>query len=445
MLCRTLRRLLVKKLADGTVLDGTFHLTHPNRLVQGVATFADGRCFKGTFDDVTGAPRAGSQLEDDGDLYVGSFNDRWQRHGSGEAWLADGTHYKGRFEDDELVEGTVRVPNGMSELLFQGTLRDEEFVEGSLTQPDFVYRGSFQGNKPHGKGKLVFTNGCEQEGTFRDGLLHGDACTMKLEGGFVYVGEFNNGKIMRGLLYTPTYTYDGEFNDQGKAHGEGTQTHLTTSPRLIFVGIWQHGVMVRGTVVDEYGSPVDWQDQHDLQRQVLGAEGFEDPDAQLANAKYLHTKIDDAAKVHKEMEAAYLDDAKTVQQQKGGPMLSKFDLGYEASLRETNETCHRGICEQQEALRQQENRSKSDGRRVRDINFTPQEDDPLPLSDKVNINVAKMKMLEQDGAQRLMTEKMEEQFQRFLAEEAQGADLKEKRGLHIDSNAAWKSHTPSKR
>lgn len=51
---------------------------------------------------------------------------------------------------------------------------------------------------------------------------------MKLNNGYVYVGEFFDGHIRTGTLYTPTYTYEGQFNDHGKAHGEGQQTYLIT-------------------------------------------------------------------------------------------------------------------------------------------------------------------------------------------------------------------------
>lgn len=71
-------------------------------------------------------------MYDDGDRYRGEFNERWQRHGSGEAWLQDGTYYRGKFANDELVDGMVRIPNGISEIKFTGTLHDELFVRGKL-------------------------------------------------------------------------------------------------------------------------------------------------------------------------------------------------------------------------------------------------------------------------------------------------------------------------
>jgi hypothetical protein len=432
MFRRCLRRLVVRTLPDNTKLDGVFHPTHANRLLSGVAMLPDGRCFKGTFDESTGAPLKGTQLEEDGDLYVGSYNAKWQRDGQGEAWLADGTHYKGIFSEDELISGAVRIPSGVTEVLFEGTLQDEEFVKGTLKQSDFTYTGEFLKNRPHGKGVLEFANGATQEGTFRDGSLHGPNCTMKLEGGFVYVGSFMDGKIQRGLLYTPTYTYDGEFSEQGKAHGEGTQVHLAMSPKLTFTGIWHHGNLIRGTCVDEHGAPVDWQDRHDIQEQVIEEKG-----GNVQMQTLMRTRLKEADSLYRDFEKSYADDADVLQKEKGGLRPSKFDLGYEHSLR-TESTAV-----QQELTRQSR---REDAARSDSAFLNPSLEDTRPefaedvKNHAIDVNLANVKLREQAGCQRVMADRVNEQVTRFMAEQS-NPNPEPKRGLTIDGNPTWKGFT----
>ena len=310
-------------LNNGTKLVGSFKGEH---LVDGVATLPDGRVFQGQFHETSGVPRSGAQLEEDGDMYRGDFNAGWQRHGNGEAWLLDGTYYRGRFELEALVEGLVRIPQGLDEIVFQGTLKDEMFVTGCLKQREFEYVGDFEQNVPHGKGMLRFFNGAQQEGTFFRGKLHGSNCKMKLDSGSVYVGEFLDGQIRRGILHTSTFTYDGEFDEFGKAHGEGMQELLTTSPKLRFSGLWTHGALTSGTVRDEHGTPVDWQQRHDLQEEVVGA------DAASFN-RFANAKIKEHMVRQNEAEESFHSDAKVVASASGRHP-SRSDLGYERSLHE---------------------------------------------------------------------------------------------------------------
>lgn len=432
MFRRCFRRLVVRTLPDQTKLDGTFHPVHVNRLLSGIAILPDGRCFKGNFDETTGAPLSGTQLEEDGDVYVGSYNSKWQRDGQGESWLADGTHYKGTFVEDELTRGTVRIPSGVTEVLFEGTLRDEEFVQGTLKQSDFTYTGEFQNNRPHGRGSLEFTNGASQEGTFRDGSLHGPNCTMKLEGGFVYVGSFLEGKIKRGLLYTPTYTYDGEFSEQGKAHGEGTQIHLAVSPKLTFTGIWHHGNLLRGTCVDEHGAPVDWQDRHDLQEQILEEKG-----GSVQMQKLMDAKLKEADKLYHDIERSYAHDADAIQKENGGIRPSKFDLGYEHSLRTESSAAQRELARQS---------SLDDAARNDPEFLNPSFEETRPevvealKNHSIDADLAKTRLKEQAGSQRLMADRVNEQMERFMAQQSNPNPVP-KRGLEIDGNHTWKGFT----
>lgn len=427
--------LCERVLANGMKLSGTFS-TRTSHLLLGVATMPDGRVYKGAFDEELGHPAGKGQLEEDGDMYVGLFNRQWQRHGAGEAWLADGTVYKGTFADDDLIEGTVRIPNGSSETTFVGTLLDESFVEGTLTQHDFTYTGAFQNNAPHGKGKLVYATGAEQSGTFRCGKLHGPVCRMKLEGGFVYEGEFIDGAIKRGTLYTPNYTYEGEFNEHGRAHGEGSQLMLATTPRMTFTGIWVHGQLQRGSCKDEFGTPIDYRDNHDLQRAVA-----DEDDVTVAATHHSKAKLRETKEAIKDMNRSFREDQARVASATGKTP-SKFDLGYEHSISAGRD----------EATAEVKRASDRDHLRAPGVSCHA-EASPAAVraavagsTVAVDPNKAMANMYSQVSAQHIVADRLEEQHRRFLQSMASGKGDSGKaqgsRGLHIDGNAPWKSMTP---
>ncbi|ESL09084.1 hypothetical protein TRSC58_03203 [Trypanosoma rangeli SC58] len=432
------RRLLcpcTRRLPSGLLLSGTLNPRHPDFILEGRVTTPDGRVFCGRFDPDHGFPLSGSELEDDGDFYRGCFNTLWQRHGDGEAWLADGTYYKGRFSEDELVEGLVRIPNGTTETVFEGLLRDEAFVRGKLTQHDFTYEGEFRDNKPHGRGKLRFATGAEQEGTFFAGKLHGSGCKMKLDGGFVYLGEFLDGCIRRGQLFTPTYTYDGEFNEHGRAHGEGSQTYLANEPRLIFTGIWENGALVRGTCTDEYGAPVDWKDNHELQVKIFSEDGG---DVAVAMNSYSGARLKEADALYKEMNQSYVKDAERVRRETG-KYPSKMSLGYEGGIQQEKEALERAS---REAVDDMQSARDSMEARNDDMNrmcARALSEATIPL----NHNMARMQYTRQDGAQQLAAERVDEQFERFLKTFDHETDGNASRRI-IDGNSPWKSYTPKR-
>src|SRR5205814_1028764 len=154
------------------------------RLSEGTVTLADGRRFTGAFDPLTGVPRSGCRLVDDGDRYEGEYNASWQRHGRGSAVLADGTTYEGRFEQDDFVGGAIK----------QGELR------------------------------------------------------------------------------AATFTYEGDFDGTGMAHGTGRAEQLALDRKLVFTGQWVGGNFVKGVVEDEFGNPVDMKAAPDVERQLYTKE-----------------------------------------------------------------------------------------------------------------------------------------------------------------------------
>lgn len=475
------RRLcqVVKHLEDGTILKGKLHPTISSRLIEGITQLPDGRVFNGAYDTQTGAPLAGCRLQEDGDLYTGEFNDAWQRHGKGQAWLADGTSYQGIFENDELVNGIVKIPQGTAEIVFEGTLSDEMFVKGRLSSPDYVYEGEFNNNEPDGKGTLSFTSGATQEGTFRAGKLHGQDCKMKLEGGFVYVGEFLDGIIRQGKLFTPTYTYEGEFNEHGRAEGIGTQIYHIHEPRLNFTGVWSNGAMIRGTVVDEYGNPVDWRSDFDAQRTILGDGDAALGEERLSMNSYCGAKLKEADELHRTVEKSYVADAQAVLKQTG-KFPSKMDLRYEGGIQEEREASHRASQKQMKDMEACRVNSASHSRSSEKVvqGFAAASSSPPMEATQTggvagssdappfDMSVAKINFSRQFGTQELCAQRAEEQLGRFLRsfpgrskqdnildapdedeEDSPEAPMKGSAPdkLNIDLNHSWKSFAPPPR
>lgn len=425
------KKLIEKKLSNGTLIKGVLNPKcllekedhgipsgSPSSsplspfLLEGVTQLPDGRVYSGKYNPEKGFPLPGSRLEDDGDLYEGSFNEQWQREGEGRAWLADGTYYEGRFEKDELVEGMVRVPQGIYEVIFRGTLKDESFVRGRLTSHDCAYEGFFHNNEPEGKGKLVFMDtGAEQEGTFRQGKLHGPDCKMKLPSGYVYVGEFMDGIIRYGKLFTPTYTYEGEFNKHGRAHGTGTQTYLIQEPRLIFTGIWNQGAMIQGTVVDEYGTPVDWRNDHETQRNILGNGDWEAGEERIAMNSYCSAKLKEADEMHRDMQKSYAEDAAKVAKMTGS-YPTKMDLRYEGGIREEQERSHISSNKQ---LHDFENwRKRNQAQASLSATEEMEKVNAEGIAVTLDKNMAKLNFSRQHGTTELSSQRAEEQLHRFL-------------------------------
>ena len=291
--------LAAQTLKNGTILDGEFH--RDGVLKSGIARLPDGRVYKGTF-TTEGFPEPKTQLEEDGDIYIGAFNKQWQRHGDGVAYLLDGTKYTGRFENDELVEGKVEVPDGTSTLVFEGKLKDEQFVSGKLRGPDYTYEGEFRDNSPHGKGKLTFDNGGYQHGTFYRGKLHGTDCVSRLPNGYMYRGDFLAGVIHRGELRAPTYIYEGEFNESGAAHGMGRMEKIDVYPKLIFEGSFQCGMCTNGHCTDEHGQAIDHVD-------LRSEEGRKDPVSDFLSS-LVNTATEDMSRAETENLRSYTQEAK---------------------------------------------------------------------------------------------------------------------------------------
>lgn len=284
----------------------------------------DGRVFDGPFFISTDSPAPGCKLTDGTDSYTGEYNDVWQRHGKGKAILDNGqTTYEGTFHEDEFVDGTVKTQDENGDLVvYTGTLRDNRFLKGTLRHKEYSYSGGFENNEPHGKdGVLKFATGAVQEGTFFRGKLHGDKCKWRLESGQVYLGNFVHGVITSGELRTPEFTYEGEFNERGQAHGVGRQEHHATTPRLIFKGHWASGSLVTGQCHTEDGQPIDWQNNSAMQDQLSTK-------SQQVMQSYIRSKFDEARSSQHEADRRFAEDS-DVAYSKTGKRPDPIDLGYE--------------------------------------------------------------------------------------------------------------------
>lgn len=133
-----------------------------------------------------------------GDVYKGGFkNDK--RHGTGICQFASGAIYRGDWRDDN--------PNGQG-ILFSGS---NEVIEGRFEN----------GAAPHGRVKIMFSDGSYYEGSYSNHRRHGQG-VMIYPNGEEYAGEWNNDKrIGRGKMqFLNKTTYKGQFIDD-QADGDG--------------------------------------------------------------------------------------------------------------------------------------------------------------------------------------------------------------------------------
>lgn len=108
-------------------------------------------------------------LYPDNSIYIGPYNQNWQREGVGTLYLADGSKYIGQFTQDCM--------NGEGRLIFPGG--------------DY-YQGSFLNNKPHGDGVYGRLNeGFSYTGNFVEGMKSGFGQEKRKDESF-YKGEFYN-------------------------------------------------------------------------------------------------------------------------------------------------------------------------------------------------------------------------------------------------------------
>ncbi|MGZ5201766.1 MAG: hypothetical protein ACXWC4_18540, partial [Telluria sp.] len=252
---------------DGMWHRGGFH-------GEGVATFASGATWTGTFDngklvkgtrvdpkgavtEVESIPRMskltgrGTETTFEGDRYEGDFVNGL-RDGQGTIVRTDGTRIDGSFSKDVLISGVRLRPEG------------------------WRYEGSFDSNQsPSGSGVLTTPNGSRYEGQFSKGTYEGKGIYRDVNGR-VLDGEWIGGKFAIGTVTKPDGStheadmrmsaakgngkgrtinfdgdeYEGEFKD-GAYHGLG---HLKTSRNNEYTGEFANGLLVKGQIKMADGS-----------------------------------------------------------------------------------------------------------------------------------------------------------------------------------------------
>jgi hypothetical protein len=135
----------------------------------------------------------------DGKVYNGNFQDG-KEHGFGTLTLPDGVKYRGQFR--------CGVKEGYGIMLWKTRTYDGEWIQ----------------NKPHGPGRVVWSNGAAYTGHFQDGKYHGLGVYI-WPSGKKFVGRWEEGiKNGHGLYTWPNgKKYDGEYVN-GLKEGYGRMT-----------------------------------------------------------------------------------------------------------------------------------------------------------------------------------------------------------------------------
>lgn len=161
----------------------------------------------------------------------------------GEHFFDDGDRYVGEFNNGEF--------NGTGTYIFSsnGKNTDEkysgEFVDGNFNgQGEYVfssgnkYIGEFKNNLPEGQGKYIFSSGDKYVGRFESGVPKGNGVYTYSSGG-QYTGVFEGWEFsgQGEYLYNNGDKYVGAYKD-GKKEGLGTYTYANGDK---VVGVWEEG------------------------------------------------------------------------------------------------------------------------------------------------------------------------------------------------------------
>lgn len=202
---------------DQDAYNGNGKLFYPKGSLQAEGTFSAGRMtgrgieyyengqirYQGMFD--LGAYEGDGVLyhENGKMLYRGGFS-LGQYEGDGTLYHENGEQaYKGGFSLGQYEgEGTIYWEDGSKHIIgiFEGgePVGDVEIYD---KKGNFVYKGGYQNGKYQGNGTLYYSPMRRVEGTFAEGLLHGDA-RLYLNDKLYYEGGFQNGLYHgQGTLY----------------------------------------------------------------------------------------------------------------------------------------------------------------------------------------------------------------------------------------------------
>ena len=214
---------------------------------RGTYSWSNGMTFTGRWE--AGSRVHGRETFTSGNVYEGGYAGD-KRHGEGTMTYASGNRYEGAWRDGKRHgEGTFTWPSGAT---FTGEWAADARVRGVNRYSDGrVYDGAYADDKRHGPGTLTHPDGRVEAGTWEADVLvaaatpvvapaptpaaAADACvsgdctdgtgTRRYADGQTYTGTFRDGLPVRGrLTMSSGDTYEGEFDADGKFHGEGFYT-----------------------------------------------------------------------------------------------------------------------------------------------------------------------------------------------------------------------------
>ena len=154
------------------------------------------------------------------------------QNGSGEKIYDNGDIYVGTFENDgKKVEGTFTFDQGHT--VYRGKFQNGYFNDenGTLTYTDknnlmTVYEGSFVNSKFQGRGTLT-TPTSTYVGYWTNGKHYGQG-TKQFTTGASYQGTWEDGKMKKGTFYMA--------NDQERFEGEWTPQHIFNGTKILSNG-----------------------------------------------------------------------------------------------------------------------------------------------------------------------------------------------------------------
>ena len=146
------------------------------------------------------------------------------------------------YKDGRIWIGSVDMnfePLEGKNIATNGTIQEEKRINGKLegkqkqVYPDkSIYDGEFVAGKRNGYGVMSYSNGLEYSGDWKDDYQDGFG-SLIIDDKSYYVGNWAK-KYRDGLLVTPLFIYDGEWNN-GKKDGFGS---LIIDDKSYYVGNW---------------------------------------------------------------------------------------------------------------------------------------------------------------------------------------------------------------
>ena len=156
---------------------------------------------------------------ENGAIYIGEWNGKWERHGKGAQVWNDGSKYEGYWKNDK-ANGQGRLIHG--DVYVGEWVDDKAHGFGIYTHTDGAkYIGQWINDKQHGKGKEDWPDGSRYEGDYHDGQKNGFG-KFTWSDGSNYEGDFKANDIHGTGMYcwVDGRKYIGTWQNN-KMHGKG--------------------------------------------------------------------------------------------------------------------------------------------------------------------------------------------------------------------------------